>query len=66
MTTEFTAWRKSTRSSPSGDCVEVSPSGDQQLVGVRDTKDRSAGMLVFVGAEWYAFVGGVKAGSFDR
>ncbi|WP_412540712.1 DUF397 domain-containing protein [Longispora sp. K20-0274] len=62
---QFTAWHKSTRSDVGG-CVEVSPSNDHLSVGVRDTKDRSAGMLVFGGTEWQSFVVEVKAGSFAR
>jgi hypothetical protein len=45
------------------DCVEVS--SDDEGVGVRDSKNRTAPALRFTTAEWRAFVAGVKAGEFD-
>lgn len=57
-------WRKSTYSeASSGGCVEVAFSGG--FVLVRDTKDRAAGFLRFMGEEWVAFVAGVKDGEFE-
>jgi hypothetical protein len=57
-------WRKSTRSGSNGpDCVEVATQPD--VVGVRDSKDRSGPALGFAPAEWKAFVDGVKGGEFD-
>ena len=57
------AWHKSTRSSGNGNCVEVAVVDD--TVGVRDTKNREGGMLVFSAAEWSVFLSGAKNGEFD-
>jgi hypothetical protein len=61
-------WRKSSRSNGSGgnNCVEVAfLDGGTTLV--RDSKagDNSP-ILTFTPAEWDAFLGGAKAGEFDR
>jgi hypothetical protein len=56
-------WKKSTRSSGSGQCVEVGITDEG--VAVRDTKDRSKPAHIYTRAEWDAFIGGVKDGEFD-
>jgi hypothetical protein len=58
-------WHKSTRSSGSGNCVEVADNLPG-FVAVRDTKNRESGTLIFTDAEWAAFVDGVKNREFDK
>jgi Domain of unknown function (DUF397) len=57
-------WHKSTRSGAYGDnCVEVA--FVDEVIAVRDSKDRSGPVLVFTRGEWDAFVAGAKDGEFD-
>jgi hypothetical protein len=56
-------WRKSSRSSASGNCVEVADNLTEG-VAVRDTKDRDGGTLLFEQDTWSAFLDGVKSGVF--
>lgn len=66
MTINDAVWKKSSRSNGSGgnNCVEVAFLDD--VVAVRDSKNRGGPALVFTAAEWDAFVGGTKDGEFDR
>ena len=58
-------WRKSTRSDTGGNsCVEVAKNLPD-VVGVRDSKDRSGPALVFGAEAWTVFLAGVKDGEFD-
>jgi hypothetical protein len=58
-------WRKSSYSGGNGgECVEVGQADDGAIL-VRDTKDRSKIPHRFTGAEWRAFIAGVRNGEFD-
>ncbi len=58
------SWRKSTRSNPSGNCVEFAALPDGQ-VAVRNSRHPEGPALVYTRAEVAAFLAGVKNGEFD-
>jgi hypothetical protein len=51
-------WRKSTRSSGNGQCVEVAHL--DEVVAVRDSKHPDGPKLVFARQEWATFIAGLK------
>ena len=57
------AWCKSTFSDSGNGCVEVAIG--EELILVRDTKDREGPVLRFTRREWAAFLNGAKHGEFD-
>jgi hypothetical protein len=57
-------WKKSSRSSGEGQCVEMADLGD--AVAVRDSKDPTGPVLTFTPGEWTAFLHSTKAGEFDQ
>lgn len=62
---EHPAWRKSSYSSGTGNCVEVAVAGAR--VRVRDSKQHGHGpVLEFSPAEWAAFLRLAKTGGLSR
>lgn len=58
------AWRKSTRSSGDGQCVEVA--NLDAIIAIRDSKAPDAGHLTVAPKTWSAFVAEAKAGRYDQ
>jgi hypothetical protein len=52
------AWRKSSYSNPSGNCLEAAELGDG--VALRDSRFPDGPALVFTSGTWDAFLRGVK------
>lgn len=60
------AWRKSRRSGPVGNCVEMAPLAAGEGVAVRNSRFPDGPVLVYTDAEIEALILGVKDGDFDH
>jgi hypothetical protein len=58
-------WRKSRRSNPSGNCVELTSLADSPDIALRNSRDPEGPALVYNRQEIAAFVQGAKDGDFD-
>lgn len=58
-------WRKSRRSNPSGNCVEMARLPDGAGIAMRNSRQPKGPTLVYTLDEITAFVDGVKDGEFD-
>jgi hypothetical protein len=59
------SWRKSTRSNPSGNCVELARLADGSGIAVRNSRDPQGLALLYTREEIAAFILGVRDGDFD-
>ena len=59
----WTGWRKSRRSTSSGNCVEAGAAPTRHVVGVRDSKQHGRGLVPqFTAPAWKAFATKIREG----
>jgi hypothetical protein len=62
--TAAAGWKTSTRTSQGQNCVEVT-TAVPGWVGIRDTKNRAAGLLAVNQRQWNNFLNAILAGELD-
>ena len=60
------SWRKSARSNPSGNCVEMAALPDGAGVAVRNSRHPEGPALIYTVDEIVALLDGAKDGDFDH
>ena len=60
------AWRKSRRSNPSGNCVELAELPGGAGIAVRNSRDPDGPALIYTTDEISAFILGARDGDFDH
>jgi Domain of unknown function (DUF397) len=60
------SWKKSRRSNPSGNCVELAVLPDGAGIAVRNSRYPDGPALVYTTEEIRAFILGVRDGDFDH
>ena len=62
--TAASGWKTSTRTSQGQNCVEVT-TAVPGWVGIRDTKNRAAGLLAVNQQQWNNFLNAIRDGELD-
>jgi hypothetical protein len=59
-------WQKSSRSNPSGNCVELTRLNGSRDIAVRNSRDPEGPALIYTPEEIAAFIEGARGGDFDH